>query len=91
MSRIKLYSKDDKKNPIVRFRKSLNLVNRKVDPPTTDARPAMLLLSSKGVEIQDIAVISFLVLEKSRRATESSTINRADSAGLAPGVLGKHQ
>lgn len=87
-----LYSEGDKKEPLVRFHKSRTIWNRAVQPPTSAIEPARLVMDSRGVEIQDIAVVSFLVLEKSRRARENSTMNRADSiaqapAGLFPGTV----
>lgn len=83
-----LFAEDDKKEPLVRFHKSRTVWNRTAQPPTSTTQPARLVMDSRGAEIQDIAVVSFLVLEKSRRARENSTLNRADSVGLAPaGVM----
>ncbi len=67
----KLYREDDKIQPIARFRKS----RRTADSTYTLAQ---LIFDERGEEIRDLIVISFLVLEKSRRQTENSTINLAD-------------
>ncbi|GLB40463.1 hypothetical protein LshimejAT787_0803340 [Lyophyllum shimeji] len=82
-----LYAEDDKEEPVVRFHKSRTVWDRAVRPPTSTVQPARLVVNSRWVEIQDIAVVSFLVLEKSRRARENSTLNRADSLALAPAGL----
>ncbi|KAK0500500.1 hypothetical protein EDD18DRAFT_1102598 [Armillaria luteobubalina] len=44
-----------------------------------------LIFDERGEEIRDLIVISFLVLEKTRRTTENSTMNMTDA--LFPGVL----
>ncbi|RDB25873.1 hypothetical protein Hypma_006811 [Hypsizygus marmoreus] len=80
-----LYAEDNKHEPLVRFHKMRTIVDRSVEPPTSTTEPTRLTMDSRGAEIQDIAVISFLVLEKSRRATEGSTLNRASASGVAPG------
>ncbi|KAF8883018.1 hypothetical protein BD779DRAFT_1612370 [Infundibulicybe gibba] len=67
-----LYMEADKAQPIARFQKSRHIKNRS----------ARLLIDERGQEIQDMIVVSFLVLEKSRRARENSTINRADAIGI---------
>ncbi|KAG5651817.1 hypothetical protein H0H81_007289 [Sphagnurus paluster] len=77
-----LYAEDNKTEPLVRFRKSRTIWNRTVQPPTSTTEPARLVMDSRGIAIQDMAVISFLVLEKSRRTRESSTLNRADAVAI---------
>ncbi|KAF8060713.1 hypothetical protein FPV67DRAFT_1655373 [Lyophyllum atratum] len=72
-----LFAEDDNKEPLVRFHKSRTVQNGR--------QPARLVMDSRGVEIQDIAVVSFLVLEKSRRSRENSTLNRAAGNGLTGG------
>ncbi|KAK0469820.1 uncharacterized protein EV420DRAFT_68894 [Desarmillaria tabescens] len=61
-----LYREDDKIHPIARFQK-----------PSRNAKstqtPARLIFDERGEEIRDLVVISFLVLERSRRETENST------------------
>lgn len=54
-------------------------MNRQTNPPQEERYPARLLLDSRGEEILDLVVISFLVLEKSRRFSENSTLARADA------------
>ncbi|KAG7451099.1 uncharacterized protein BT62DRAFT_1071697 [Guyanagaster necrorhizus] len=56
--------------PIVRFQKS----RRAADSTHT---PTQLIFDERAEEIRDLVVISFPVLEKSRRKTESSTMNKA--------------
>ena len=71
-SRIQLYADDaDPSSPIARFQMS-----RK-----SSDRPAALLLDARALEIRDIVVLSFLFLEKSRRATHNSTQHKADVLG----------
>ena len=54
-------------------------VNRK-SPPVV---PSTLRID-EGVEpIRDFVVISFLLLERRRRETETATVNRARSEGLS--------
>ncbi|KAJ3797617.1 hypothetical protein GGU11DRAFT_58840 [Lentinula aff. detonsa] len=69
-----LYCEDDKKHPIAQFVKSHPL------PPSQTAQwlKAKLWVDRRGQEILDLVVISFLVLEKNRRA-ESSSMHRTDS------------
>ncbi|KAG5650406.1 hypothetical protein H0H81_012372 [Sphagnurus paluster] len=82
-----LYAEGNKTEPLVRFHKSRTMWDHTVQPPTSRTEPARLVMDSRGIAIQDMAVISFLVLEKSRRTRESSTLNRADAVGLTPGGL----
>ncbi|PPQ63929.1 hypothetical protein CVT24_010327 [Panaeolus cyanescens] len=81
-AQLELYSQDDKKNPIVAFRKSLRFVNRKVNPPVPDFRPATLILDPRGQEIINLALISFLMLEKNRRISETSSASVASSLAI---------
>ncbi|KAK0204761.1 hypothetical protein DFS33DRAFT_691339 [Desarmillaria ectypa] len=74
-----LYREDDKVQPISRFQKP----RRTAD---STYMPAQLIFDERGEEIRDLVVISFLVLEKSRREREHSTMNRADV--LAQPALG---
>ncbi|KAF8071985.1 hypothetical protein FPV67DRAFT_1483395 [Lyophyllum atratum] len=76
-----LFAKDDKKEPLVRFHKSRTVRNGR-----GAAQAARLVMDTRGVEIQDIVVVSFLVLEKSRRSRENSSLNRATAAGLSGGL-----
>jgi hypothetical protein len=49
---------------------------------------AALLLDERAAEIQDIVVVSWCLLEKSRRARENSTQNRADVLGTPLASVG---
>ncbi|PBK75623.1 hypothetical protein ARMSODRAFT_1079833 [Armillaria solidipes] len=72
-----LHREDDKIQPIARFQKP----RRTADSTYTRAQ---LIFDERGEEIRDLIVISFLVLEKSRRTTENSTMNRADVLAQVP-------
>jgi hypothetical protein len=79
---VQLYSEEDKSRPIARFSKPLLRLNHETKPAVREYGPATFVLDSRGVEIQDLAVISFLFLEKSRRAREKSTMNHVDGSGV---------
>ncbi|EJC98638.1 uncharacterized protein FOMMEDRAFT_96132 [Fomitiporia mediterranea MF3/22] len=70
---MELWVEDAPDSPIAQFQKS----RPRADPST----PARLLITPRAQEIMDTVVISFLFLEKRRRATENSTQNRADVLG----------
>lgn len=70
-----LYIETDKISPIAQFRKSRRVAN-------AETKAATLTVNNIGEEIMDLVVVSFLVLEKARRGTETSTLNRADGAAL---------
>ncbi|KAL5519576.1 hypothetical protein ACEPAH_1259 [Sanghuangporus vaninii] len=70
---LELHTSDYSSGPIAQFRPS----RARADPP----RPAQLLLAPRAQGIMDIVVTSFLFLEKNRRATDSSTQNKADVLG----------
>lgn len=65
-------------NPIARFKKSRRILGQSVSSSRLQFTPAQLVLDSRAEDVQELVVISFLVLEKSRRARENSTMNRAD-------------
>ncbi|KAL0574275.1 hypothetical protein V5O48_007683 [Marasmius crinis-equi] len=75
---LELYCEHDKKNPIARFIKPHPppYQDRSFSSPQSQWTPAQLIVDKRGEKMLDLVVISFLVLEKSRRATENS------SAGL---------
>ena len=56
-------------------------VNRE-NPPVV---PSALLLDETVEPIRDLVLISFLLLERRRRETETSTVNRARSEATAFG------
>lgn len=81
-----LYIESDKTSPIAQFRKSRRIVDQVAN---AGEKPATLTVNNIGEEILDLVVISFLVLEKARRGTETSTLNRAEGAafgGFSAGV-----
>ncbi|KAF8640293.1 hypothetical protein AX16_010188 [Volvariella volvacea WC 439] len=79
---LELYSSSDKSSPIARCVKQLKYKRKGDDGTTTEKfRPPSLLVDRRGEDILDLIVISFLILEKERRAIEGSTMNRADVLG----------
>ncbi|KAG6820940.1 hypothetical protein H0H93_009176 [Arthromyces matolae] len=80
-SQLQLFAEYDEINPIASFQKSRTIGNRPgpVTPPASAVQPARLVLSQRGVDIQDIAVISFLVIEKNRRVKQArATADKED-------------
>ncbi|KAH6917842.1 hypothetical protein BKA70DRAFT_1135773 [Coprinopsis sp. MPI-PUGE-AT-0042] len=65
---LELYSGADKKSPVAQFTKSTKSKDSAHNPPIETRTPATLTLDERGQEIQDLTVISFLMLEKERRA-----------------------
>lgn len=51
----------------------------RLDHATNTRSPAALTLSTRGAEIADLVVVTFLVLEKQRRMDENSSNNKADA------------
>ncbi|KAG5733423.1 hypothetical protein E4T56_gene11756 [Termitomyces sp. T112] len=76
---LELFLDEDSTRPVARFCKSRPVWNGNQYTTPTTTEPARLLMDNRGLEIQEIAVVSFLVLEKSRRAGEKSTLNRANN------------
>ncbi|KAG9039452.1 hypothetical protein FRB95_010741 [Tulasnella sp. JGI-2019a] len=50
--------------------------------------PAMLFMTPRGVEIKELVIFTFLVLEKVRRTDENSTTNKLEAENLGGGPLG---
>ncbi|KAG8740727.1 hypothetical protein FRC10_003932 [Ceratobasidium sp. 414] len=61
------------KEGIAGFKKS------RLDHASGVVSPAVLTLSPRAVEIADLVVVSFLVLEKQRRMDDASSNNKADA------------
>lgn len=72
---LELYSEDNKKHPIAQFVKSHSIfTSSPTDPsPSLQRVQAKLLVDERGQQILDLVVVSFLVLEKNRRAIENAT------------------
>ncbi|KAH6911687.1 hypothetical protein BKA70DRAFT_1185360 [Coprinopsis sp. MPI-PUGE-AT-0042] len=68
MYELELYIEGDNNEPVAQFKKSAKWKDRTQDPPVDMSRPATLTLDLRGQEIQDLIVISFLMLEKKKRA-----------------------
>ncbi|KAG6839704.1 hypothetical protein C0991_012441 [Blastosporella zonata] len=75
----------DNKEPLVRFCKTRINWHGADKTPSSSTEPARLLIDDRGMEIKDIAVVSFLVLEKTRRAREAAVVNRAGAPFGGPG------
>ncbi|KAH6900900.1 hypothetical protein BKA70DRAFT_1115184 [Coprinopsis sp. MPI-PUGE-AT-0042] len=82
---LELYSEADKKSPIAQFTKSTKMKDRTQNPPVETRTPATLTLDERGQEIQDLVVISFLMLEKEKRAKGDGGMT-ADAAVGGAGV-----
>ena len=83
---LQLYSEEDKTNPIARFHRSRRILDKST--ATQKWTPARLDLDSRADGMRDDVVVSFLFLEKGRRARENSTMLRADALGTPVGVAG---
>ena len=79
MTEFQLFLDEDSARPVARFCKSRPVWNGNQYTTPSAVEPARLLMDDRGMEIQEVAVVSFLVLEKSRRAGENSTLNRANN------------
>ncbi|KII89831.1 hypothetical protein PLICRDRAFT_52976 [Plicaturopsis crispa FD-325 SS-3] len=80
---LECFASDDKRNPVARFVKPKRYMNDETDPPSRAESPATIHLDLRGADMQDLIVISWCFLEKSRRARERPTLNRADGKAEA--------
>ncbi|KAJ8072211.1 hypothetical protein AAF712_007796 [Marasmius tenuissimus] len=80
---LELFSEADKKSPKARFIKPHRVPNhdRSSGPHQHLLTPAQLVVADPDDELLDWIVISFLVLEKTRRSHENSSGNYADVMG----------
>ncbi|KDQ24483.1 hypothetical protein PLEOSDRAFT_1113808 [Pleurotus ostreatus PC15] len=87
-SSLELFSPDDKSSAIARFTKSYRVKNQNTDPPTYTTTPSQLVIAGyvvsgnsspdhEALRLQDLIVVSFLMLEKSKRARDKSVTNRS--------------
>lgn len=67
--------------PIAQFQKSR--YDHSVDPPAP--YPAILFLTPRAMEVKELVIFTFLVLEKARRTKEASEGNRGMAA--VPGAF----
>ncbi|KAI0806280.1 hypothetical protein BC629DRAFT_1486675 [Irpex lacteus] len=80
-----LYSADDNFTSTIAPNATSNALDSTptlVDPPSSGRTPATLELAPRAIEIQDLVVISFLFLEKSRRTNENTTENMGHGVGV---------
>ncbi|TFK20666.1 hypothetical protein FA15DRAFT_673297 [Coprinopsis marcescibilis] len=85
---LELFSELDKTHPIAQFKKSIRRKDTSQTPPVDVLDPATLTIDSRGQDIMDMIVIAFCLLEKDRRADETSTVNRADAIAVSGGGAG---
>ncbi|KAG9224687.1 hypothetical protein PTI98_010163 [Pleurotus ostreatus] len=90
-SSLELFSPDDKSSAIARFTKSYRVKNQNTDPPTYTTTPSQLVIAGyvvsgdfsspdhEALRLQDLIVVSFLMLEKSKRARDKSVTNRVNT------------
>ncbi|KIK62440.1 hypothetical protein GYMLUDRAFT_499412 [Collybiopsis luxurians FD-317 M1] len=89
---LELFSEDDKKNPVACFVRSHVLPSMPSGTWTSPSGPyrvkARLSVDQRGREILDLIVISFLLLDKHRRTTESPTA--IGSTNHSPNLRSRH-
>ncbi|KAL4268810.1 protein of unknown function DUF6593 [Pleurotus pulmonarius] len=90
-SSLELFSPDDKSSAIARFAKSHRVKNQTTDPPSYTTIPSQLVIAGyvvssdnpspdhKALRLQDLIVVAFLMLEKSKRARDKSITNRVNT------------
>jgi len=81
---LQLFGPQSKSQPVARFIRSYK--DFKVDRENPPVVPSMLLLDGSVEPIRDFVTISFLLLERRRRETETSTVNVARSYALSGGI-----
>jgi hypothetical protein len=69
--------------PVARFIRTHK--DYKVDRENPPVVPSTLLLDERVEPIRDLILVSFLLLERRRRETETATVNRADVMALSGG------
>ncbi|KAE9401532.1 hypothetical protein BT96DRAFT_856508 [Gymnopus androsaceus JB14] len=85
---LELYSEHDKTNPIAYFEKSSQRRPSHIDdwdaPSGSQRLQSKLVVDQRGEEILDLVVISFVVLEKNRRAAENPAWNGIETLPTPP-------
>jgi len=74
---LQLFGPQSKSQPVARFVRSYK--DFKVDRENPPVVPSTLLLDESVESIRDFIVVSFLLLERRRRETETSTVNHAQA------------
>ena len=72
-----LFGPQSKSQPVARFIRSYK--DFKVDRENPPVVPSTLLLDESVEPIRDFITISFLLLERRRRETETATVNQAQT------------
>lgn len=83
---LELFSPDDKSSAIARLAKSHRMKNQSTDPPSYTTIPSQLVIAgyvvsttnpepNETLRLQDLIVVSFLMLEKTKRARDKSVTN----------------
>jgi len=74
---LQLFGPQSKSQPVARFIRSYkDFKSDRENPPVV---PSTLLLDEIVEPIRDFIIISFLLLERRRRETETATVNRAQA------------
>ncbi|KAI0303599.1 hypothetical protein B0F90DRAFT_1815910 [Multifurca ochricompacta] len=77
---LQLFGPESKTQPVARFIRTYKDYNaNRENPPVV---PSALLLDESVEPIRDFIVISFLLLERRRRETETATVSRARSLAI---------
>jgi len=76
-----LFSEDNKSEPLARFVKHRKVIDRKATPRTTTFHKARFIMDHRCAAVQDLAIISFLVLERRHREADNSVTNRGPIFG----------
>ncbi|KAH9052980.1 hypothetical protein EDB83DRAFT_1185978 [Lactarius deliciosus] len=77
---LQLFGPQSKTLPVARFIRTYK--DYKADRENPPVVPSTLLLDESAEPIRDFILVSFLLLERRRRETETATVNRADSLAV---------
>ncbi|KAI0255130.1 hypothetical protein BJV78DRAFT_1279723 [Lactifluus subvellereus] len=77
---LQLFGPQSKTQPVARFIRSYK--DYQADRENPPVVPSTLLLDQSVEPIRDLIVISFLLLERRRRETETATVNRAQALAI---------
>ena len=69
------------KGPVATFTKRRRVTDTSTTCPTSVISPAKLVLDDRGVEMRDLVVITFCLVEKARRKKEDSTFRGTGNMG----------
>jgi hypothetical protein len=69
------------KGPVAKFTKRRRVTDPSKTCPTSVISPAKLVLDDRGVEMCDLVVITFCIIEKARRSKEDETFRGTGNMG----------